>query len=219
MGCGICTNVISDLNFTTELDNTLTNRSKQQIIVIIVSGKSLSKNQIFVKDHHEYEVSKFQVIEQLKISAKQLKPKVIFNAICSSNKQYDFIIQGFTIFNQGDQQILYKKMQQIDLESNEYLIEGKVYYLFVDNTDADLDEREANLKYDAISRFKKVNYAWKNNKLFKNNTNRSNVEEEVNGKGFEKKLRYSFVNSMQTIKEVDSFNTSTFTHSVTNNFI
>ena len=106
---------------------------KQQIVVIIVTGKSYYSTQITVNDHIEYEVSKFYVVEQMKITAKELKPNAIFQAIISSNKSYRFIHQGFCIFSKGDQGPLYKKMTLIKIDSNDKLLPGNLYYIFAEN--------------------------------------------------------------------------------------
>lgn len=218
----------------------INSNKKLQIVVIIVAGKSLSLNEVLIKDHYEYEVSRFYVIEQMKITAKELKPKAIIQAICNSNKSYSFVHNGFCVFYKGDTSLLYKKMRIIDIESNEILLPGNLYYLFADNYNEFVSDSKATNSQGILTnpKFKKLNFTWKKqrdeSKSKSNSTNNdlttSSENSDVSGLFNSKKIdispindrrtRYSIINSMCTIKEVDSIhNTSAFNVTINTNNI
>jgi len=236
-------------------DNTILNPTKKQIVVILVAAKSFYSNQILVDEHFEYEVSRFFVVEQMKITAKELKPKSIFNAISNSNKNYNFLHQGFCIFMKGDHPSpLYKKMELIDSESEIFLTPQNLYYIFATNFDDMIKEQNTGNSLLSSSlkdpKFKKLNTNWKKvgrKSKSKNATtsgredsssdyseiNQNQRESGINNlpasKITDKKIgiqqvndrrtRYSILNSMHTIKEVDSFNTSAFNVTLNTNNI
>jgi len=250
-------NDINDLKNINNTNNGVPN-NKKQIVVIIVAAKSLTSNEIKVKDHEEYEVSKFYVVEQMKITAKELKPKAIFNAISNSNKSFSFLHNGFCVFTKGDHQSpLYKKLEVISIESSTLLTHEKLFYLFANNFNDFVVTNDTNtrgLTNNLVSslnteknnapKFKKLNFSWKkpsrgnknpinstelnkegensqnsdrNNKEGKNTDSINNLpNSKITDKKIgianinDRKIKYSILNSMQTIKEVDSFNTSAF---------
>lgn len=209
MGCISCNENCSDA-FTKELDIEDKSLDKQQIVVIIVAAKSLLATQIAVDKHLEYEISKFLVIEQLKISAKVLKPRVIYQAICNSNANYKFHMNSFVQFETGEKSPLYKKMREVKLDGDEGLQQGKVYYLFVESFEELFEPSQSNVqKSDTSGRFKRINFSWK-----KKSTKSVESSDNSDRVTLDRKFRYSILNSMQTIKEVDSINTSTFNHSL-----
>lgn len=243
-------NVDQNEKFTNSTSNLLSNdfksnisissNIKKQIVVIIAAGKSLQNNQYKINNHTEYEVSKFYVVEQMKITAKELKPKAILQAIANSNRNYSFLHNGFCVFSKGEHSILYKQMRIVDVDSNELLLPGILYYLFAENYNEIVEENHS-IKDGIMSspKFKKLNFSWKKQKQEQkskqNNSNNdhttsSELSSDVNSSLSnnkkinissvnDRKTKYSIINSMYTIKEVDSFNTSAFNITLNTNNI
>lgn len=216
--------------------------TKKQIVVILVAGKSLYSNEIVVDDHKEYEVSKFYVVEQMKITAKELKPKAIYKAICDSNKDYKFLHKGFCTFSKGEKSPLYKKIEVLDIDNPLFvLVPNKLYYLFADNYNEMVpQDKEKTPLANTLNiinssenpKFKKLN-SWKKTSRSQRlsgkedestpsefSDNITNIKNRALKRGVvdrsigissveDRKTRCSIINSMYTIKEVDSIhNTS-----------
>lgn len=222
MGCSICTEACAEKSITQELEESF-NRSvdKHQIVVIIALKSSLLKNMTTVDNHSEYQVSRFTVIEQLKITAKSLKSKTIYNAIQNSNNSYRYSANSFYNFLISGTSPLYKQMTEVSCEANDSLQPGKVYYLFIEgDEDIEREIKDEFTKKKGELKFKRLSFSWKNQKdaavqnvsVASTNSDTSDPSKVV----LDRKYRYSIVNSMQTIKEVDSFNTSTINHSLSN---
>jgi hypothetical protein len=218
---------------------TISSNIKKQIVVIIAAGKSLQNNQFKINDHIEYEVSKFYVVEQMKITAKELKPNAILQAISNSNRHYSFLHNGFSVFSKGEQSILYKKMRIVDVNSNELLLPGVLYYLFAENYNEILEDNTCSKDAVVCSpKFKKLNFYWKKQKQEQktkqnysssnqnpdsselSNSSSNQIQKRINISSVnDRKTKYSILNSMHTIKEVDSFNTSAFNITLNTNNI
>lgn len=230
MGCSICNHYISDLHLTTNLENIDISIKKQQIIVIIISDSSFESNKRQVNDHFEYEISKFDVLEQLKISAKHPKPDLIFKAISNSTHSFVFKDPCFYQFIQGDENILLKRPVKTELTDEVSLIEGGIYYLkgrfYINNmlynginsvngigfdytnemSSLSMVNNKDNVKFKKIGHSKGRFIKSKYTKPCFDDDNCSSSEKQFS-------KRRSLLNSMYTIKEVDSFNTSVYNQS------
>lgn len=133
MGCINCSDNCSDLYVTKEIEiEEYKEEDKHHIIVILVSAKSLLSNQLRISNLktinkntntnsylNEYEISKFDIIEQLKITAKQLKPHVILQAIKNSNPNYKVFINGFCTFERGETSPLYRRINILKVDNSD----------------------------------------------------------------------------------------------------
>lgn len=222
MGCNMYTDSCADKTATQELEESFSKpNDKHQIVVIIALKSSLTKNQILINGHKEYEISRFIIIEQLKITAKSLKPKTIFTAIQNSNSSYFYPNTCFYSFFDSGASPLFKQITEISIDSDEVLEAGKVYYVFIEGDEFLEKENKEILgkkKKDEL-RFKRLSFSWKNKRDGAQNMSLASTNSDTSDPNkvvLDRKYRYSIVNSMQTIKEVDSFNTSTINHSLSN---
>lgn len=222
---------------SSKLGINITSNKKQQIIVIIVAGKSLIENEIVYNDHTEYQISKFYVVEQMKITAKELRPKAILQAISNSNKNYSFLHNGFSLFLKGDGSFLYKRMRIIDGDSSEMLLAGNLYYLFADNYNDMLIENNDSGGVMNSPDLKKLRFSWKKPRQESKSKSNSFINDHTTGSDLsesslinnqkkinissvnDRKTKCSIISSMYTIKEVDSFNTSAFNVTLNTNNI
>lgn len=192
---------------------------KQNLVILIVTSNSLENCKVKINENEiEYQISNFYVIEQMKINAKVLTPKAIYEAILASNKNYSFLHDGFVYFTPGSSP-LYKKFNIVNNESSSKLIMNTLYYMFNTNYDHYLDEY---LKRNNSKNFKK---SFDQILYSDGTTKRSSIDKfsENYKSGLENRIQNKYKklsnakNKFETIGELDSINSSYQQNNITLN--
>lgn len=198
------------------------NKTKQNLIILIVASNSLENCKININESEiEYQISNFYVIEQMKINAKILTPKTIYDAILVSNKDYTFLHEGFVYFTQGSSP-LYKKFNIINNESSQKLIPSTLYYMFNTNYDHFLYEHLKKCNSNKHMKRSFDNLLKIEGNFHKSNNPSLEKFSDSYNTGIENRIRNKYQklsnnkSKFETIGELDSINSS-YQHNITIN--